>query len=431
MPHHAIAAGCADRILSPEDIAHALARLSSHPYVAHQQPTATPRMPAEEEQSFSSILLLLRNQTGVDFPSYKPATLKRRIYHRMAVLHLKRMTDYATYLDEHSSEVEALYQDVLIQVTSFFRDPAAFEAMTRLVFPEIVQHLAPGESIRIWVPGCSTGEEAYSLAICLREFLEERSLTLPIQLFATDINPRAVAQARAGIYPAASLSALSPERLERFFTPIDRTRELYQISKAIRERCVFVLHNVAKDPPFPRLDLVSCRNVLMYLRSPLQRRVLQMFHYALKPHGFLLLGLSESADSLSRLFACLDKRQKVYAKKADGGVLPLSLMVSGETPAASHPREGERPMPEETRKEFDLQQEADHVLLTNYAPASVVIDRDMEILYVRGHTSPYLEIASGRASFNLLKMVRDDLALGLRSVIHTASKQHHPVTKGT
>ena len=429
MPHHAIAAGCADRILSPEDIAHALARLSSHPYVAQQQPPATPSMPTEEEQSFSRILLLLRNQTGVDFPSYKPATLKRRISHRMAVLHLERMTEYATYLGEHSPEVEALYQDVLIPVTSFFRDPAAFAALTRLVFPEIVQHLAPGESIRIWVPGCSSGEEAYSLAICLCEFLEERSLTFPIQLFATDINRRAVVQARAGIYPAAALSALSPERLERCFTPLDRTRGLSHISKAIRERCVFALHNVAKDPPFPRLDLVSCRNVLMYLRSPLQRRVLQTFHYALKPHGFLLLGLAESAASLPRLFACLDTRQKVYAKKADGGVLPLSLMVSAETPAASNPREGDRPMPEETRKGFDVQQEADRVLLTNYTPASVVIDSDMEILHVRGHTSPYLEMAPGKASFNLLKMVRDDLALDVRVAIHTASKEHQAVTK--
>jgi two-component system, chemotaxis family, CheB/CheR fusion protein len=258
MPQSAIATGVVDHILPPEEIARELTRLGRQISLLEAQPPELrppPESSAEEEQHFESVLRLLRTRTGVDFPSYKPATLKRRILHRMSMLHMADLAEYADYLHTHPAESEALSQDVLIPVTRFFRDEAVFATLTHHVFPDIVEHLVPGATIRIWVPGCSTGEEVYSLAICLLEFLEERTLAPLIQFFATDINASVLTQVRAGIYPVAALNSITPERRERFFTPVDRARETYRIDKAIRERCVFALHNLTKDPPFSHLGL--------------------------------------------------------------------------------------------------------------------------------------------------------------------------------
>jgi two-component system, chemotaxis family, CheB/CheR fusion protein len=318
MPQSAIAAGYVDRMLSPKEIARELTQLSTRASLTLLPQEKLAEELPEEEQILTDILLTLRSRTGVDFLAYKPATLKRRIEHRVAALHRDRLVDYVSYLSTHQDEVEALYQDVLIHVTGFFRNPEAFDSLRRLAFPAMVEQHVSGNTLRIWVPGCSTGEEAYSLAICLTEFLEERSLTLPIQLFATDVNLKALSQARAGIYPGSSLATVSKERLERFFTPVDRARGSYRIAKVVRERCIFALHNMVKDPPFSHLDLVSCRNVLIYLGNTLQQKAIQTFHYALDPHGFLLLGTSESVDPLSRLFALVEQRQKLYIKKAAG-----------------------------------------------------------------------------------------------------------------
>jgi two-component system, chemotaxis family, CheB/CheR fusion protein len=432
MPQHAIAAGCVDHVLPPEEIARALASLALHaPLVL--VPLAEPGdvLPeSEEEQVLTTILLTLRHWTGVDFLAYKPTTLKRRISHRVAALHLERLVDYAQYLQSHQGEVDTLYREMLIHVTSFFRDAPALDALSRIAFPAIVAQHDSGEAIRIWVPGCSTGEEAYSLAICLLEFLEEHRLSLPILLFATDINPQVLNSARMGIYPAQTLVAISPERLARFFTPVDRARGSYRIIKEVRERCLFAPHNVVKDPPFSHLDLLSCRNVLIYLGQPLQQKAIQTFHYALAPHGFLLLGTAESADPHARLFACVEPRQKLYVKKAAGSSLLPNLIASRQTAATSAPlREGDIPMPEESNHSFDLQQEADRLLLALYAPAYVIVDANLKILYVRGSTGPYLELATGKASFDLLNMARVGLVSGLRTALHTARKENHAVKK--
>lgn len=432
MPQSAIATDAVDRILPPEKIAGELIRLShqSSLWETHPLELQPPlELPTDEEQSFTNVLHMLRSRTGVDFLSYKPATLKRRILHRMATLQIADLTEYASYLQTYPAESEALERDVLIPVTRFFRDEEVFTALTRHAFPTLVQHLVPGATLRIWVPGCSTGEEVYSLAICLLEFLEERGLTPPVQFFATDINAPVLEHARAGVYPSSVLASISPERRERFFTPVDRARETYRISKAIRERCVFALHNLAQDPPFSHLDLISCRNVLIYLGASLQQRVIQTFHYALNPQGLLLLGTAESIDPFARLFRRVEPGQKLYAKKITGGV-SLPSLAAREVPTAGYFRgEGETPMPEEKRVEWDILQEADHLLLTNYTPASVVIDANQEIVQVRGQTSPYLELATGRANLNLLKMARVGLRLSLRAAIHTARKGNRRVTK--
>lgn len=428
MPHYAIAAGCVDHVLSPKEIAHALTRLPSHSCsVCRAQPLETPQ---QEEQTLTALLLALSQHTGIDFLAYKRETLMRRMRHRMAVLHIGRLAEYAAYLREHPAEIDALYQDVLISVTSFFRDEAVFAALTSHAFPDIVQHLAPEDTIRIWVPGCSTGEEAYSLVICLLEFLEEHNLSPPIHLFATDINPTVLQHARAGVYPANALSTISARRLERFFVPVDQEKGSYRIARAVRERCVFALHNVAKDPPFSQLDLVSCRNVLIYLGADYQRQVLQIFHYALKPGGFLLLGTAESADPQSRLFAPVERRQKLYVRKE----VAESIFPFGRTPvrgelAANHLLEDDTLVRRKTMQNSDLQQEVDRLLLANYVPAGVVVNTEMEILQVCGHTSPYLELAPGKTSLNLLHMAREGLGLSLRSAISAARKGNGPVTK--
>lgn len=432
MPQHAIAAGCVDQVLPPAEIARELTRLRTHPVLAGllTQPSTPPISSEREEQAFIAVLLALSQHTGIDFLTYKRTTLTRRVLRRMAVLHLNHFTEYAAYLREHPTERETLYQEVLIPVTSFFRDEAAFAALARFAFPEIVSRLVPEEAIRLWVPGCSTGEEAYSLLICLREFLEEGHLSWPIQLFATDINPRCIARARAGVYPAQTLSALSPARLERFFDPLDTEQGSYRVARAVREQCVFALHNVLQDPPFTHLDLVSCRNVLIYLGADAQQQVLRLFHYALKPQGFLLLGNAESVDPLSRLFAPIERQQKLYTRKEAAVSMPLfGETTVREEATVSHAQHEEQPRGSTAMPQTNFQQEVDQILLANYVPASVVIDRTMEILQVRGHTSFYLELAPGKMGVNLLKMAREGLGSSLRSVIAAARKNNRLATK--
>ncbi len=249
----------------------------------------------------------------------------------MALVHLAHLSDYAAYLREHPEEVEALAQSVLIAVTDFFRDPAIFEALTRRVWPRLIERLESREPLRIWVPGCATGEEAYSLAISLSEFLQAHDPERPFQIFASDVNPQVLARARAGIYAESRLVPVSAERLQRFFTPLDRQRSRYRIDTALRERCVFAPHNLLHDPPFTHLHLISCRNVLIYLRASVQQQIVQTFHYALVPEGFLLQGTSESIEPLSRLFHRVEPGTPLYRKQAVGDILlPLSGRARGQ-----------------------------------------------------------------------------------------------------
>jgi two-component system, chemotaxis family, CheB/CheR fusion protein len=303
MPQSAIVAGCVDFVGSPQDIARELTRISRHPYV--RQP---PEAEAEEEAAppaqafggrepeFGQILRVLGRRTDTDFTAYKPTTLKRRIGRRMVLAHIESLTSYLTYLSEHPAEVEALYQDVLIGVTSFFPGPATYQTLEREILPRLLATKAAEAPIRVWVPGCSTGEEVYSLAICLLEFLAARALPTPLQLFGTDLNAKAIAYARAGLYPPGALGTLSPARLDRFFLPVNGS---HQIRKAVRDLCVFAQHNLLKDPPFSRLDLLSCQNVLIYLGPLAQKKVIQTFRYALAPQGVLLLGPSEAIVTAS------------------------------------------------------------------------------------------------------------------------------------
>ncbi len=320
MPESAIAAGHVDFVLSPEKIARQLARLAHHPFVTAPPAAREAELP-QEEGVFNQILLLLKAATGLDFTHYKHSTIKRRINRRMMLQQVEKLEDYVRLLRENAEEVKSLYEDILINVTSFFREPEAFEALQQVVFPEIMRNRAEDEAIRIWVPGCASGEEAYSLAISLLEFLGDLAANVQIQIFATDIEDGVIDKARQGIYPEAITADVSPERLRRFFVKVPGG---YQVSKTIRGMCVFARQNLIKDPPFSRMDLISCRNVLIYFGPVLQKKVIPIFHFALKPTGFLLLGKSEALSAYPELFTLVDKKLKIFLKKA---VAPPHLVL--------------------------------------------------------------------------------------------------------
>lgn len=297
MPANAIAAGCVDFVLSPPQIAVELVSVAGRP-IGDPLPVLPSTSKARgEERAFEETLVLLRQRTGVDFAHYKRPTLDRRIRRRLALRKFEMLREYADYLRAHPAEVQELFGDILIHITEFFRDPAVFNTLKKKVFPRLVKARKPDEPIRLWIPGCSSGEEVYSIAIALVEFLSEKKLHYPVQIFGTDINLAALDRARQGFYPAGIADDVAAERLRRFFTKSDSG---YRINKSIREMCVFARQNVVVDPPFSNLDLVSCRNVLIYLGALLQRKVFPVFHYALKPTGFLLLGASETTGSFFR-----------------------------------------------------------------------------------------------------------------------------------
>jgi len=430
MPQSAIAAGCVDFVLPPEAIGRKLERIRAHPYLAPASSSRTPELVPDGDPQLKNILHLLRMANEVDFSDYKPATVKRRIIRRMALHQIGTLKDYVQLLRHHPAEVEALHEDLLIKVTSFFRDPAAFEALKAEVFPGILKHRSPEEPIRVWVPGCSTGEETYSQAIALLEFLGHRSADIPIQLFGTDLSQESIGKARAGIYPESIVADVSPERLRRFFAKVEVG---YRINKTIRDMCVFARQNFLQDPPFSRIDVISCRNVLIYLGPVLQKRIMPIFHYALKPRGFLMLGGAEGIIGTgSDLFELMDRKHKIYCRKSTPSGLHFDFAASQyPTGAANLASDKQAQKREGVVQLLDLRKEADRILLTKYAPVAVVINDDMEVLESRGHVGLYLELASGRASFNVLKMAREGLLFDLQAAINKAKteKEGVPVRK--
>ncbi|MGH8614063.1 MAG: EAL domain-containing protein [Gammaproteobacteria bacterium] len=418
MPQSAIDARAVDFVLPPENIAERLAAIGPHPYLA----TCHPEEPPEAEDQFKRILGAVRSATGVDFSLYRDATIRRRIMRRMALHGEPSLAAYTERLETDGGEVKALYRDFLINVTSFFRDPDLFETLKESVFPEIWKNKSPATPIRIWVPGCSTGQEAYSLAIALWEFFDDKPVHPSIRIFATDLSDaQALERARTGLYPESIEAEVSPERLRRFFRKEDH---LYRIDKSIREACVFGRQNVTADPPFSHVDLISCRNVLIYMAPALQKRVLPIFHYALNVPGFLVLGSAETVSGLTGLFEVAEKAHKIYGKKVAGNRPLLHFKVENhKTMAAAGYRCGP-PGAAPT----DFQKEADRVLLGRYAPPGVLLNKYFDILQFRGNTSPYLEIPPGEPTSNLLKMARQGLFLELRSAL-TEAKEHHQAAR--
>ncbi len=429
MPRSAIAEGVVDLVLPPEQIASELGRLSQQSDVFQLTAQADD---AEESQTsdeeLKPILAFLRKSVGVDFSQYKVTTIRRRIIRRMLLYKLETLKDYAQHLRLNPQEANLLYSDLLINVTSFFRDTEVMEYLKKVLLPRMISENNEGEPLRIWVPACSTGQEAYSLAMLLMEVLGDRASSMVIQIFATDLSENAIAKARLGSYSRSEVMDIAPRRLHRFFTKQD---DHYRINKSIRDLCVFAPHNIFKDPPFSRVDLVSCRNLLIYLNGSLQRRALTMFHYGLNPRGYLLLGKSETVGSSASLFIPVEKAYKIYARKNDVArrasfeLQPRTIEPSPPPQVARRPPSNRPSVPPIN----DIEQRIDALLLNQYVPASVVVNQDLDILSFRGSTALYLEHSQGRASLNLLKMARPSLSFELRNAVHKVLKSGQSVRK--
>lgn len=415
MPMSAITAGSVDFVLSPKRIAAELARIGRDPYLADAREVP-------EGSDLDKICLVLRSATGVDFRLYKQATVRRRIARRMALQKIASLGKYAKILRRSPEEARALADDIFIHVTSFFRDPECFQALRKRVLARLGTKRGPGDPIRIWVPGCSTGEEVYSIAMLLLEELGEQAPRFKIQIFGTDIQERAVEHARSGIYSESAVAGVSPARLKHFFVQTDHG---YQIQKPIRDLCVFARHDLAKDPPFSRLDLISCRNVLIYMGPALQKRILSIFQYALKPGGFLFLGTSESISEYSGAFTADDQKHRIFLRK------PVPA-VFREFSAVEEPfRQPETPPVKGSAAvtPSDFRKEAESALLEYYTPPALIVDPDLHIIHFQGDTSPYLAPATGQPSFHLLKMVRPELVVDLRTAIQKARREGVTVHK--
>ena len=420
MPRSAVDAGVVDFCMPVPALGAELVRLASHPYLARNEPV--PPTPSGDA-ALAEVVALMRRTTGVNFAEHKQATFKRRLARRMAVRKAADVASYLAILTHEPGEARLLYEDLLIKVTSFFRDGGSFDELKALAFPEILRHKAPGSPVRAWVVGCATGQEVYSLAIALIEHLGEAPATHPVLVFGSDLDERAIEQARAGLYPESAVQGLGEERLKRFFV---RTEQGWRVTQAVRESCVFVRHDVARDPPFSRLDLVTCRNVLIYFGQTLQRRVIAAAHYCLNQPGYLLLGPSESTVGVGKWFTPAGQGLGLFARRSGpstfrfaprGGTLqfprPVSAMV----------------VPAPPRADGVLARQADDAVLERYGPPGVVVNDRLEVVQFRGRTGPYLEPPEGEPQSQILKMARGGLAAPLRIALAEARRTSTPVRK--
>lgn len=428
MPHAAIGLGCVDRVLAPREIAKEITRIGKHPHLRSVDgPKGGPRESADYD--YRPIYRLLQNACNIDFTRYKSGTIERRLSRRMALRQLSSMKEYVSVLESEPAETQALGRDLLIHVTEFFRDPETFEALTQSVFPRLMGDDHIGVALRIWVPGCATGEEVYSLAICLLEYLDHHGKTASIQIFGTDISPEALETARTGRYIENIARNVSLERLERFFV---RDGEYYCVSKNVRDLCTFARHDIVSDPPFSRMNLISCRNLLIYLSAAAQRSVMPLFHYALKPDGVLMLGPSETVGAFSELFAIIDnKRSKLYSKKPRIGPpaeMRLAPSLVPPTKIRSRSAAGDQRGPDDATL---LRAEVDRVSLARYVPPSVLCDDDLNIIEFRGDTSAWLVNPNGPPSTNLDRLAKREVFPALNDAIRQARHDGVSVRKSS
>jgi len=425
MPRSAIATGLVDYELPPAEMPAQLIAYTAH---AFGKPPLPATAPPKTESALKKIFVLLRAQTGHDFSQYKPTTSQRRIERRMAVHQTETMDDYVKFIQQTPEEVGALFRDMLIGVTNFFRDPEAFHVLEEKVIPKLFAGKGADATIRIWVPGCSTGEEAYSLAILLAERQEVLKTGFKAQVFATDIDSHAIAAARAGVYAASIAADLAPERLARFFVA-DPGESAYRIHKGIRDMLVFSEQNVIKDPPFSKLDLISCRNLLIYLGGSLQKKLIPLFHYALNPGGYLFLGTSETVGESGDLFAALDRKQKIYQRKEDLIGIQRAGLGRFLPPIAAPDTE---PLPTGERtvypRRLPLRELTEQALLQQVVQVGALVDATGDLLYLHGRTGMYLEPTPGESGpGNILKMAREGLRRELTTALHKAAHTRETV----
>lgn len=427
MPRRALATEVVSYSLPPAQMAAKLLEYVQQTLGAALPPSVSAPLPLRQPvtvEAMQKIFILLRSHTGYDFSSYKPKTIQRRIERRMAVNQLQELADYVHYLQHHPPEVETLFRDLLIGVTHFFRDPEAFAFLRTAVIPRLLATNGLDLPIRIWVPGCSTGEEAYSLAMLFREQIGQNNQAPKVQIFATDIDDHAIQKARTGMYAAGISADVSPERLQRFFT---QENDTFVIRKSIRDMIVFATQNMVEDPPFSKVDLISCRNLLIYLNNEVQKKLFPLFHYALNPEGFLFLGNSETIGDFGDLFTTLDRKWKVFQRKELALKARLALEFSSpltrpeltrRQPAQAGNDHSVKPTPREV---------VERVLLDHHTPTCILINEHCDILYIHGRTGHYLEPAPGEVTINILKMARLGLRLELTTAIRKVRTQKEPV----
>jgi two-component system CheB/CheR fusion protein len=420
MPQSAIDTGFVDLILPVEKIPKELIRFAGHPYLKRLA-----KKPSEAQRFAdvtNGIFAIIRKSTGVDFTNYKQNTIRRRIERRMALQQIKTPDEYVRFLKENAAEVDLLYKDLLIKVTSFFRDAEAFKVVEKEVIPYILEHKDPGSPIRVWVPACATGEEAYSIAMLFMEGMERLKKHFEMQIFATDIDTEAVNFARQAVYLDNIVADVSAKRLDHFFTKAENG---YKVKKQLREMVVFAAQNVVKDPPFSKLDLLSCRNMLIYMDALLQKKLLPIFHYTLNPDGFLLLGSSESVGEFTDCFTPVSLKWKIYKRKgvAIERRTDFHEGIAGESAAeVAKARAVESP-----QAELTIRKMAETVILENYAPTCVLVNNRYDILYVNGRTERFLSLPAGEPTYNILKMARDDVRFKLSTLLHRAFKEKKAV----
>ncbi len=418
MPLSAIDTGLVDYVLEPAEMPAQL-----RDYVSQSSGEKSP--PAHETMQIIFNELLV--QTGHDFSVYKQKTLERRIRRRMLVNKIKLIEAYANYLQQKPEEVQALFRDILINVTHFFRNPKVFEVVQEKVVPKLFEGKSPGTPVRIWVVGCSTGEEAYSIAILIHEYLEKLRKNFKIQIFATDIDSRTIEHARKGVYPGSISSDVPPERLEHFLIHDPKTNT-YTIQKTIRDMIIFSEQDVIQDPPFSKLDFISCRNLLIYMNKEMQKKLIPMFHYSLNPGGYILLGSSESIGEFSMLFDTLDKQAKLYQSKAVNSdyIRLIDKFFPSSVGIEISPRFSDKHVHE---KKIQMRELTGRKLLQQYAPAAVLVDERGDILYLYGRTGLYIEMPAGEPAYNILKMAREGLRQALSATLSKAIVSKEQVTR--
>lgn len=420
MPQHAIDAEVVDFILLPEKISEKLMELQQSFAISSSADEETLKDKANED-AFGQILALLKVRVGVDFSFYKQTTIRRRIIRRMVMLNLETITDYLGHLKENKQEQDILFNDLLIPVTSFFRDPATFDTLCETVFPEILKNKAADNPLRIWIAGCSTGQEVYSMAICLYEYLGDPVSSSKVKIFATDISEKSIQKARSGTYSNKEMNGISENRLQQFFNKSDGH---YRVIKPLRDMCVFAEQNFLKDPPFAKMELIVCRNVLIYLQPFLQKKAFGTFHYALNGKGILWLGKSESVGQSSNLFIPFGKKEKFYTRKPVPARPMNAASERSETVFTDKNSLGSTEV-----KTLDYQKNADEILLSRYTPVGVVVNEQFDIVQFRGLTGEYLEPSPGKASLNVLKMAKDGLGFEIRNALHKAKTGSVPFIK--
>ena len=428
MPLSSISADHCDFILPPAEIASELERLSrqfSRPGIREMEEShSSETRGSTDEPDFARILQMLRGVSGLEFRLYKEQTLRRRIARRMVLLRIDTIADYVRYLQARSDELRTLQEEALIGVTRFFRDPEFWDCLQSTLLPAFFYGRPPEKPIRIWCAGCATGEETFSLAIAVLEYLSANSLETPVQIFGTDASDRAITFARAAIFPESIAAEIPAERLRRYFVNVNRG---YQISKRVRDTCIFARQNLSGDPPFSHIDILSCRNVMIYFRQVLQRRVISTFHYALEPGGYLLLGSSESLREFPDLFGTFDRKNKIYVKMGNGSPVAFDPpeRLTSMSPVAA--KEAEL-LPLRSWPDLDLQQAADRIVLARFAPAGVVIDENLTVLQVRGQTAPFVELPAGTVSWNLIRLLRPEVARQVQERLERAVRDNVPVS---